>query len=144
MIARAEQRVAQPARMVLRHELELERALVIASRGFEHRLVGVGVDDGAEEAGVGGFVEGPVEDRPETHGEDLLRKPARDRVQPGAASAARDDPGIHHHASILYAMPSEPSPRRRGEQGRIGWTTADLLSAVRIPLALAFPFVEND
>src|SRR4029078_5833008 len=40
-------------------------------------------------------------------------------------------------------MPSEPSPRRRGEQGRIGWTTADLLSAVRIPLALAFPFVSN-
>ena len=41
-------------------------------------------------------------------------------------------------------MPSEPSPRREGEQGRVGWTTADLLSAVRIPLALAFPFVSND
>jgi phosphatidylglycerophosphate synthase len=41
-------------------------------------------------------------------------------------------------------MPSEPSPRREGEQGRTGWTTADLLSAVRIPLALAFPFVGND
>jgi cardiolipin synthase len=38
-------------------------------------------------------------------------------------------------------MPSEPSPRRRGEQGRVRWTTADLLSAVRIPLAIAFPFV---
>ena len=41
-------------------------------------------------------------------------------------------------------MPSEPSPRRQGEQGRVGWTTADLLSAVRIPLAVAFPFVSND
>jgi phosphatidylglycerophosphate synthase len=41
-------------------------------------------------------------------------------------------------------MPSEPSPRRKGEQGRDGWTTADLLSAVRIPLAAAFPFVSND
>jgi cardiolipin synthase len=44
---------------------------------------------------------------------------------------------------ILHAMPSEPSPRRRGEQGRARWTTADLLSAVRIPLAIAFPFVSN-
>jgi CDP-diacylglycerol---glycerol-3-phosphate 3-phosphatidyltransferase len=41
-------------------------------------------------------------------------------------------------------MSSEPSPRREGEQGRGGWTTADLLSAVRIPLAVAFPFVSND
>jgi phosphatidylglycerophosphate synthase len=41
-------------------------------------------------------------------------------------------------------MPSEPSPRHVGEQGRDGWTTADLLSAVRIPLAAAFPFVSND
>jgi phosphatidylglycerophosphate synthase len=40
-------------------------------------------------------------------------------------------------------MPSEPSPRRKGEQGRSRWTTADLLSVVRIPLALAFPFVDN-
>jgi phosphatidylglycerophosphate synthase len=44
---------------------------------------------------------------------------------------------------ILHAMPSEPSPRRRGEQGHARWTTADLLSAVRIPLAIAFPFVSN-
>jgi len=41
-------------------------------------------------------------------------------------------------------MPSEPSPRRKGEQDRHAWTTADLLSAVRIPLAAAFPFVSND
>jgi cardiolipin synthase len=41
-------------------------------------------------------------------------------------------------------MPSEPSPRPGGEQDRGGWTTADLLSAVRIPLALAFPFVSNE
>jgi phosphatidylglycerophosphate synthase len=41
-------------------------------------------------------------------------------------------------------MPSEPSPRRGGEQGGRGWTTADLLSALRIPLAAAFPFVSND
>ncbi|MDQ3137571.1 MAG: CDP-alcohol phosphatidyltransferase family protein [Gemmatimonadota bacterium] len=40
-------------------------------------------------------------------------------------------------------MPSEPSPRPGGEQGR-GWTIADLLSAVRIPLAAAFPFASND
>jgi phosphatidylglycerophosphate synthase len=41
-------------------------------------------------------------------------------------------------------MPFEPSPRPKGEQGREGWTTADLLSAVRIPLAIAFPFVSNE
>ena len=41
-------------------------------------------------------------------------------------------------------MPSEPSPRPKGEQGRHGWTVADLLSAVRIPLAIAFPFASND
>jgi phosphatidylglycerophosphate synthase len=41
-------------------------------------------------------------------------------------------------------MPSEPSPRRRGEQGRDRWTAADALSALRIPLAVAFPFVSND
>ena len=41
-------------------------------------------------------------------------------------------------------MPSEPSPRLEAEQGRARWTTADLLSAVRIPLAIAFPFVAND
>lgn len=41
-------------------------------------------------------------------------------------------------------MSSEPSPRREGEQGGHRWTTADLLSAVRIPLAIAFPFGSND
>ncbi len=41
-------------------------------------------------------------------------------------------------------MPSQPSPRPEGEQGRDGWTTADLLSAVRIPLGIAFPFVSNE
>jgi cardiolipin synthase len=38
-------------------------------------------------------------------------------------------------------MSSEPSPRRGGEQGRDRWTAADLLSVIRIPLAVAFPFV---
>ena len=61
VVARAEQRVAQPAGVILRHELELERTLVVAGGGLEHRLVRVGDDDGAEEAGVGGFVERPVE-----------------------------------------------------------------------------------
>jgi phosphatidylglycerophosphate synthase len=41
-------------------------------------------------------------------------------------------------------MPSEPSPRLGAEQGRSRWTTADLLSAVRIPLAIAFPFASNE
>src|SRR5512138_942578 len=41
-------------------------------------------------------------------------------------------------------MPSEPSPRLGAEQGRARWSTADLLSAVRIPLAIAFPFVSNE
>jgi phosphatidylglycerophosphate synthase len=41
-------------------------------------------------------------------------------------------------------MPVEPSPRPKSEQGRAGWTIADLLSAVRIPLAIAFPLVSND
>lgn len=40
-------------------------------------------------------------------------------------------------------MPSEPSPRLEAEQGRTRWSTADLLSAVRIPLAIAFPFADN-
>ena len=38
---------------------------------------------------------------------------------------------------------SETSPRQRGDQGRSRWTTADLLSVVRIPLAVAFPLVSN-
>jgi phosphatidylglycerophosphate synthase len=41
-------------------------------------------------------------------------------------------------------MPSEPSPRLEAEQGRARWSTADLLRAVRIPLAIAFPFASND
>jgi CDP-alcohol phosphatidyltransferase len=40
-------------------------------------------------------------------------------------------------------MSSEPSPRLEAEQGRTRWSTADLLSAVRIPLAIAFPFADN-
>lgn len=40
-------------------------------------------------------------------------------------------------------MPSEPSPRLEAEQGRASWSTADVLSAVRIPLAIAFPFASN-
>ena len=38
---------------------------------------------------------------------------------------------------------SESSPRPRGEQPRRRWTTADVLSVLRIPLAAAFPFVSN-
>ncbi len=38
---------------------------------------------------------------------------------------------------------TETSPRRRGDQGRPGWTVADLLSALRIPLAVAFPLASN-
>jgi len=38
---------------------------------------------------------------------------------------------------------SETSPRQKGDQGRSRWTTADLLSVVRIPLAVAFPLVSN-
>ena len=50
---------------------------------------------------------------------------------------------MERHASILQAMPSEPSPRLEAEQGRVRWSTADLLSAVRIPLAIAFPFASR-
>jgi phosphatidylglycerophosphate synthase len=39
---------------------------------------------------------------------------------------------------------TETSPRPEGEQGRRGWTVADLVSAVRVPLAIAFPLVSND
>lgn len=39
---------------------------------------------------------------------------------------------------------SETSPRQKGDQGRIRWTPADLLSAARIPLAVAFPLVPNN
>jgi phosphatidylglycerophosphate synthase len=38
---------------------------------------------------------------------------------------------------------SETSPRQRGDQGQIRWTPADLLSAARIPLAVAFPLASN-
>lgn len=38
---------------------------------------------------------------------------------------------------------SETSPRPKGDQGRSRWTTADVLSVVRIPLAVAFPLVSN-
>lgn len=36
---------------------------------------------------------------------------------------------------------TESSPRPEGEQDRPDWTLADLVSAVRVPLAIAFPFV---
>ncbi len=39
---------------------------------------------------------------------------------------------------------SESSPRPRGEQGRREWTPADVLSAVRLPLAVAFPLASSD
>jgi cardiolipin synthase len=38
---------------------------------------------------------------------------------------------------------SEASPGRRGEQGRAAWTAADLLSILRIPLAVAFVLVPD-
>ena len=38
---------------------------------------------------------------------------------------------------------SESSPRPIGEQGRRAWTMADVLSGLRIPLAVAFPLVSN-
>jgi phosphatidylglycerophosphate synthase len=38
---------------------------------------------------------------------------------------------------------SEASPGPKGEQGRIRWTPADVLSAIRIPLALAFVLAPN-
>ena len=38
---------------------------------------------------------------------------------------------------------SETSPRQIGDQGRNRWTVADLLSAARIPLAVAFPLAPD-
>jgi len=38
---------------------------------------------------------------------------------------------------------SEGSSRQKGDQGRLRWTTADLLSVVRIPLAVAFPLAST-
>ena len=38
---------------------------------------------------------------------------------------------------------TETSPRPMEEQGRRSWTAADLVSAVRVPLAIAFPLVSN-
>ena len=38
----------------------------------------------------------------------------------------------------------ETSPRQGGEQVSRGWTVADVLSGVRIPLAVAFPFADTD
>jgi phosphatidylglycerophosphate synthase len=39
---------------------------------------------------------------------------------------------------------TEASPARRGEQGRLGWTAADLISLLRIPLAVAFLLVGDN
>jgi cardiolipin synthase len=38
---------------------------------------------------------------------------------------------------------TESSPRPMEEQGRRSWTAADLVSAMRVPLAIAFPLVSN-
>ncbi len=38
---------------------------------------------------------------------------------------------------------TETSPRPGEEQDREGWTAADLVSAVRVPLAVAFPLVSD-
>jgi CDP-diacylglycerol---glycerol-3-phosphate 3-phosphatidyltransferase len=38
---------------------------------------------------------------------------------------------------------TEASPARRGEQGRVRWTAADLISLLRIPLAVAFLLVSH-
>jgi cardiolipin synthase (CMP-forming) len=38
---------------------------------------------------------------------------------------------------------SEASPAQEGEQGRKGWTAADLMSFLRIPLAVAFVLVSH-
>jgi cardiolipin synthase len=39
---------------------------------------------------------------------------------------------------------TEASPARKGEQGRVRWSAADLLSLFRIPLALAFLLVPHN
>ncbi len=39
---------------------------------------------------------------------------------------------------------TEASPARRGEQGRVRWTAADLISLLRIPLAVAFVLVSHN
>ena len=39
---------------------------------------------------------------------------------------------------------TEASPARRGEQGRVHWTAADLISLVRLPLAAAFLLVPDN
>lgn len=39
---------------------------------------------------------------------------------------------------------TEASPARRGEQGRARWTAADLISLLRIPLAVAFLLVSHN
>jgi cardiolipin synthase (CMP-forming) len=79
---------------------------------------------------------------------------------PSAEATARDDGGIDHQrrematgifharsrripASSERSKVTETSPRRRGDQGRWRWTVADLLSGLRIPLAVAFPLVSN-
>ncbi len=38
---------------------------------------------------------------------------------------------------------TETSPRPGREQGRRGWTIADLVSGIRVPLAIAFPLVST-
>jgi phosphatidylglycerophosphate synthase len=38
---------------------------------------------------------------------------------------------------------TETSPRQKGEQGRVGWTAADLVSVLRVPLAVAFPLASD-
>jgi hypothetical protein len=124
MIARAEQCVTEAARMILGHELELERTGVAPGDRLEHRLVRIGDHDDAQEPGVGGFVEGPVEHRTQRHRQHFLGQPPADRMKAGTESAAGDHRGIQHSqrmdraTSIFHARsPRSPAPCQRKEQG---------------------------
>ena len=150
--------------MILGHKLELQRSLMIAGDDFEHGLVGVGNDDGPEQPGVRGLVQGPIQHRLEPDRKYLFGQPASDRVQASAQPSARNHRRVQHHERIGVtggggnggrtrvsctltfgegSSVSEASPGRKGEQGRRRWTPADVVSFLRIPLAIAFVLVPD-
>jgi phosphatidylglycerophosphate synthase len=58
-------------------------------------------------------------------------------------AGAEDGPGYLVRSRLGGSSVSEASPAQKGEQGRRGWSAADLMSFLRIPLAAAFVLVSH-
>jgi len=58
-------------------------------------------------------------------------------------AGAEDGPGYLVRSRLGGSSVSEASPAQKAEQGRMGWTAADVMSFLRIPLAAAFVLVSH-